>query len=496
MIPIERWSPPHNKILYGIQSNNSAVTGVTTNDIVGIAVNQQQGSVNFYVNGKYICTIRNSRSAGKRLYVALSDWFSKIPVSCEMLTSPSTYSSSYFFPSFISDQDRTSSISQFFYTTTIIDAYSGAGTVGSASGFTNGDGTGGKNGFRYDAPDPSTNYFVELRATSNWNSTYNFVGVCDDDHWSTLNWTSNFGARMMWYVRHDFSYGEQTTSLITRDIVISSFIDNKSLTDTTFGSNFNTITFYASEKNIDATLEIKASAGTNTSSYTGGQGGYSRIRITLEKDIEYAVLGIHNNSGIFIYRRSTLIAAVGKGGDAGTTGNGGAGGGVGNVGQNGSGRNSGTGGALIGTGNLTTNGIFGSNSSTTTFQSGDSKATVPGGGRTISCPKGSYWTIQRRFSPCSNIGLTQFYNANGVLIGQSSLINRGFKPGYSITDTGGAKISTGGNGGNGATGGSGGDAAGGGGGSGYTDGSYTIISSLSGGNSALKSTINFGIYVN
>jgi hypothetical protein len=34
--------------------------------------------------------------------------------------------------------------------------------------------------------------------------------------------------------------------------------------------------------------------------------------------IEYTVLGISNNSGLFIYRGSTLIAAVGKGGDAGS----------------------------------------------------------------------------------------------------------------------------------------------------------------------------------
>ena len=241
-------------------------------------------------------------------------------------------------------------------------------------------------------------------------------------------------------------------------------------------------------------MEIRASKGLDAGSYSGGQGGFSRIRITLEKDIEYAVLGISNNSGLFIYRKSNLIAVIGKGGSSGSSGNGGAGGGVNLPGENGSGRNNGIGGVRLSTGQLTTNGIFGSNSAITTFQSGDSKASIPNGGRTISCSKGNYW-ISRGKSPCADVGLTQFYNTNGTLISQSSLINRGFKPGYSITATEGSSISTGGDGGNGATGGSGGNQGGGGGGSGYADGSYTITSTSSGGNTSSKSTINFKVFV-
>jgi hypothetical protein len=273
------------------------------------------------------------------------------------------------------------------------------------------------------------------------------------------------------------------------------FVNDFTLVDDTFGSNFNTITFHASENNIDADLEIRTSKGSDTGSFSGGQGGLSRIRITLEKDIEYTVLGISNNSGLFIYRRSTLIAAVGKGGNAGTAGNGGSGGGINLSGENGSGRGAGVGGVRLSAGQLTLNGIFGSNSTATTFQSGDSKATIPNGGRTISCPKGSYWVSTRGIPPCSNMPLTQFHNTNGTLISQSSLINRGFKPGYSITSTDGARISNGGNGGTGATGGAGGNEGGGGGGSGYTDDSYTLISTSSGGNNSFKSTINFRIYV-
>jgi hypothetical protein len=208
---------------------------------------------------------------------------------------------------------------------------------------------------------------------------------------------------------------------------------NFTLTDTTFGSNFNTITFYAPENDLDLEIEIRASKGTDRGSYSGGQGGVSRIRTTLRRNDEYTVLGISNNSGLFIYRGPNLIAVVGKGGDAGSIGNGGSGGGVSNAGENGSGRGAGVGGARLSAGQLTLNGIFGSNSTATTFQSGDSKATIPNGGRTISCPKGSYWVSTRGIPPCSNMPLTQFHNTNGALISQSSLINRGFKPGYSIT---------------------------------------------------------------
>jgi hypothetical protein len=269
---------------------------------------------------------------------------------------------------------------------------------------------------------------------------------------------------------------------------------NFTLTDETFGSNFNIITFYAPENDLDIEMEIRASKGSDRGSYTGGQGGTSKIRTTLRRNDEYTVLGISNNSGVFIYRGANLISVVGKGGDAGSIGNGGAGGGVSNSGENGSGRGAGTGGARLSANELALNGIFGSVSTTTNILSGDSKAGGTDGGKTISCPKGSYWT-GRTILPCNNIGTTQFHNTDGTLISQSALINRGFKPGYTITTTGGKALSTGGNGGVGATGGSGGNEGGGGGGSGYSDGSYTIFSSTSGGNNTFKSTINFKIYV-
>jgi len=100
----------------------------------------------------------------------------------------------------------------FAFSGNIISVYPGAGTVGSKSGFTNGDATGRQNGFRYDAPIATRNYIAELQVTNdNWINSHGFVGVCDELHWNVLNWTSaSSGARMMYYLGQNFSYGEQT----------------------------------------------------------------------------------------------------------------------------------------------------------------------------------------------------------------------------------------------------------------------------------------------
>lgn len=267
------------------------------------------------------------------------------------------------------------------------------------------------------------------------------------------------------------------------------------LNDSIF-SQCDTISFFAPETDFDLEIEMFAAKGADASSYTGGNGGYGRFYFRINRDIEYTILGISNNSALFLYRGSTLIAVVGKGGNAGINGNGGTGGGIGRVGGNGFGSGAGSGGQLISSGQLTTTGIYGSNSpSGRTLLSGDTRATEPNGGRTISCPKGQYWLSQGR-SPCDSLGVTQFYTYSGVRIAESSLITRGFKQGYSVTETGGLGRNSGGNGGEGATGGSGGTSgAGGGGGSGYTDGSITILTTTSGSNSSTRSYMTFKVYV-
>ncbi len=102
-----------------------------------------------------------------------------------------------------------------FYSATILNAYSGAGNVGSYGGFTSGNGSGGANGFRFSAPDASINYYSELRIdNSNWNNSHGFVGVVDETHWSNSpHWGGSTGARLMYYLGNNFSYGTQTGSV-------------------------------------------------------------------------------------------------------------------------------------------------------------------------------------------------------------------------------------------------------------------------------------------
>jgi hypothetical protein len=135
------------------------------------------------------------------------------------------------------------------------------------------------------------------------------------------------------------------------------------------------------------------------------------------------------------------------------------------------------------------------------------------GGRTISCSKGSYW-IDRGVGACAensreNVPLL-FVAPSGRAYTDSGRILRGFKPGYTITDTGGFGSAFNevpgyileqergllrGNGGNGATGGGGatGNDGGGGGGSGYTSGLVTIKDTKLGGNKSNASFVVFSV---
>jgi hypothetical protein len=183
-------------------------------------------------------------------------------------------------------------------------------------------------------------------------------------------------------------------------------------------------------------MDIYGGAGANSGSYTGGQGGYSRIRFTMKKNEEYTFAGLDIvNKCPFIYRKGSLIAVVGRGGDAASGGNGGAGGGINVVGASGGGRGAGSGGSFVSAGTLSPNGIFGSASNLTPI-SPDTKATGQTGGRTIPCPKGNYWLSQGK-SPCSDVGTSKIYLGNGTLVSNSASITRGFKSGYDIRQTAG-----------------------------------------------------------
>lgn len=269
------------------------------------------------------------------------------------------------------------------------------------------------------------------------------------------------------------------------------------LNDTIFSSSYNIVTFYAKEKSFNLSLNLSAARGVDNGSFTGGQGGKSTITLTLTEDTEYTMLGITNNSAIYLYKGSELLAVVGQGGNAGTTSNGGAGGGIGLSGANGAGLNGGTGGSRILPGDLSLIGVFGSvlSGASINLYPGDTIATAPKSGRAISCSRGRYW-INLGISACSNNSTSpiKFVNTTNTQITASDSIIRGFKPGYTVTTTAGLGVNNGGNGGNGATGGQGGTSgAGGGGGSGYTNGIVNVVSATLGGNSSTKSSAVFSV---
>ena len=272
------------------------------------------------------------------------------------------------------------------------------------------------------------------------------------------------------------------------------------LQSSTFGSEYGIIQFHSSESDIPLRLNINASAGAVSSDgqQRGGEGGTSTIDFTAKRDVEYTIIGISNNSAVFLYEKSVLIAVVGQGGDGGNTGIGGEGGGVGIAGLEGSGSGNGET-ALVPT--LTTNGVFGSivnlYSIKPTLYSGDSIATGVDGGTTISCSKGRNW-IDLGISACSDVSAlnSQFKNVDSTTISDSASLYRGFKAGYTITDTKGFRNiqGSGGNGGAGAKGGGGAPGSGGGGGgAGYTNGTVTVVSTNLGGNSSQTSSITFGL---
>ena len=278
-------------------------------------------------------------------------------------------------------------------------------------------------------------------------------------------------------------------------------ISQVALTSGTYGSTYKIIQFYSEESDFNLDINIKAAAGASTASSNGGQGGTSKIRINIKKDVEYTMIGLAENSAIFLYEKARLIAVVGQGGDAGDQGNGGAGGGVNVDGITGRGTRPGKGGIRPVSNSLTSTGIYGStvNENTIELYPEDTVASDQSGGRTVSCTKGLIY-IDEGISPCQDVSSekVRFLDEDGTQYVQSSLLFRGFKAGYSVTQTAGSGLigstRSGGNGGNGATGGNGGTTnSGGGGGSGYVDDSVTVINTTSGGNSDQLSSVMFSI---
>ena len=276
--------------------------------------------------------------------------------------------------------------------------------------------------------------------------------------------------------------GNNTAALSSINLFNGDFQFNIAQGDPNNNSFTKLYSFYSPDKDLSVEMDLYGGKGSDKSTNAGGEGGFSRIRFTMTRNVEYVIAGLTTSvNAPFLYRKGTLIACVGGGGNAGTSGRGGAGGGVGIAGQSGLGRGAGTGGSLVLEGELPNDGVFGSETAITAVAP-DTKAATPNGGRTIPCTKGDYWRNQG-IAPCSDVtsGST-FRLGNGTSVTNTSTsIARGYKDGYNIIQTAGALIGNGGRGGSGATGGNGGDSSGGGGGSGYTNGEVTIIDSQQGG---------------
>ncbi len=262
---------------------------------------------------------------------------------------------------------------------------------------------------------------------------------------------------------------------------------------------YNQICIYSPEQNLSLEVDLFGGSGLTFNEGTNengqfpggdtsaGEGGYSKIQFTMDKNVEYIITGLYDTvNAPFLYRKSNLIACVGEGGDGGQLGEGGDGGGVNIRGENGSGVDAGNGGNGIDPGNLTDSGIFGTQfefgegqplyAEDSRYSEGDTR-----GGRSIKCSKGIYYRDEG-FSSCQDVGTVKFRLSDGTEVTNTGEIERGFKAGYNIMETGGDKTTgDGGNGGNGATGGNAGGSGGGGGGSGYHDGSVTVVSTQQGG---------------
>ena len=258
--------------------------------------------------------------------------------------------------------------------------------------------------------------------------------------------------------------------------------------------------FYSPDKDMEVELDLYGGKGDDKNGNAGGEGGYSRIRFTMDRNTEYVIAGLISSiNAPFIYRKGTLIACVGEGGGAANSGKGGFGGGVDVGGSDGSGLNAGQGGQSTAgtTSGISGNGVFGSTFTrpATDLYPGDTNAGASnGGGRTISCTKGVYWA-QQGVGACDDVQATgaesQFRLSDGTIVTNTESITRGFKAGYNIMQTAGkggggagtASATVGGDGGNGAFGGWGAASgiAGGGGGSGYEDGSITVVDTKQGG---------------
>lgn len=279
-----------------------------------------------------------------------------------------------------------------------------------------------------------------------------------------------------------------TANLTVIDLFNGEYEITTSTGDPTVNAYNKLYSFYSPDKDLNVEMDMYGGRGVDQGAPGPGEGGYSRIRFTMERNVEYVLAGlIEPVNTPFLYRKATLIACVGEGGASGGGQKGGDGGGVNVAGEDGRGSTGGSGGPLFEAGTLPSNGIFGDRNTLTAVPP-DTKRTglVNGeylGGRTLPCTRGVYWRDQGK-SACEDVGTTNFVLSDGTVVtNTSSSVTRGFKDGYNIIQTSSGALGSGTvNSGSGATGGAAGQRGfAGGGGSGYTDGSVTVVDTRQGG---------------
>tara|TARA_B100002019_G_scaffold290121_1_gene307129 strand:- start:53 stop:2746 length:2694 start_codon:yes stop_codon:yes gene_type:complete len=275
-----------------------------------------------------------------------------------------------------------------------------------------------------------------------------------------------------------------TANLTRVDLFNGEYEFTTSTGDPTQNAFIREYSFYSPDKDLNVEMDLYGAKGADFGSRSGGEGGFSRIRFTMAKNVEYVLAGlIEVVNAPFLYRKATLIACVGEGGDAGFESAGGFGGGINVAGENGSGVDGGNGGDLVAAGTLPSNGYYGTLTSLTPVNPDTTSNEPQGGGRTIPCARGVYWRDQGK-APCDDLGTIKFRNSDGTEVTNTAEISRGYKSGYNIIQTKGLgeTFANAGDGGTGAMGGKGGRKGyGGGGGSGYTDDSVTVVSTQQGG---------------
>lgn len=234
---------------------------------------------------------------------------------------------------------------------------------------------------------------------------------------------------------------------------------------------------YAPEKDVRVRAEIFGAIGEDS----GGQGGYSLIEFVMQRNVEYVVTRDDAGKAIFIYRKGSLMAAVGSGGDGGGSVSRVSpllGGGVGLLGVPEPTYLAKSDGTIVSTDLLPiVNGGL-TNSIATEIGRVSTRTIVLG--VAYKCPIGSFY---KNITPCSDItGNVQFRVRDGSIVTNTASIQRGYKASNSeehLRNTSGSSI---------RDRRSGYGVIGGlyqresyGGGSGFSDGSFTIIKRTVGG---------------